>query len=159
MAGLNINEIATGGKAFPFENIGDKVTGKIKVIERRQQTSFDGGAPLTWDDGSPRMLTYVELETDLRDEDDDDGIRALYCKGGARFEIAEGKGKAAEVALVEAAKQAGVSDINVGDKLTVVYSGKAKATVRGYQPAKMFVMKLEPTKGSVSVDEIDLFDD
>lgn len=157
MAGLNIGEIATGGKAFPFENIGDKVTGTIKVIERRQQTSFDGGAPLTWDDGSPKMLTYVELNTDLREGDDDDGVRSIYCKGGARFEVAEGQGKAAEVALVEAAKQAGVSDINVGDKLTVVHSGKSKPTVRGYQPAKLFVMKLEPAKQSVAVS--DLFED
>ena len=153
---FSINEIAGGGKAFPFNEIGDKVTGTIKVIERRQQTSFENSTPLFWDDGSPRMLTYVELETDLRDDDDDDGVRALYCKGG-NFEPAEGTGLAAERALVEAAKKAGLKDIEEGTKLTVIFSGKAKPSVRGYQPAKLFAMKMEAAKASIAVDA--LFDD
>jgi hypothetical protein len=153
---FSINEIASGGKAFPFNEIGDKVTGTIQVIERRQQTSFENSTPLTWDDGTPRMLTYIELATDLRDDDDDDGVRALYCKGG-NFEVQEGTGLSAERALVEAAKKAGVKDIEVGTRLTAVFSGKAKPSVRGYQPAKLFAMKLEPAKASVAID--DLFDD
>lgn len=153
---FNISEIAAGGKAFPFEDVGDKVTGTIKLIERRQQTSFENNTPLTWDDGSPRMLTYVELETDLRDDDDDDGVRTLYCKGG-NFEAAEGSGLSAERALVDAAKRANVKTLDEGGKLTVVFSGRGKATTRGYQPPKLFTMKYEPPKASVAVD--DLFDD
>jgi hypothetical protein len=153
---FNIGEIASGSKAFPFEEVGDKVSGTIKLIERRQQTSFENSTPLTWDDGSPRMLTYIELDTDLRDDDDDDGVRALYCKGG-NFEAAEGSGASAERALVEAAKKAGMKNIDEGAKLQVVFTGRAKPTTRGYQPAKLFTMKLEAPKASVAVD--DLFDD
>ena len=102
------------------------------------------------------MLTYVELDTGLSDGDDDDGVRALYCKGG-NFEVAEGDGLSAERAIVEAAKKAGVKSLEEGAKLAVVFSGRAKATTRGYQPAKLYTMKYEAPKASVAVD--DLFDD
>lgn len=153
---MDITEIAAGGKSFSFEEVGDKVSGVIQVIERRQQTSFENNEPLTWDDGSPRMLTYVELATDLKDDDDDDGVRSLYCKGG-NYEVAEGSGLSAERALLEAAKKAGAKSIDEGGKLSVVFSGRAKSKTRGYQPAKLYTMKYEPPKGSVAVD--DFFDD
>lgn len=156
MSGLAVGDIAGGGKAWSADNVGDKIVGEITLIERRQQRSFDGGSPLTWDDGSPRMLTYVEIETDLREGDDDDGVRALYLKGGKNFEPAEGKGLSGELALVEAAKKAGLSSIEPGCILTVAHSGVAKPTTRGYQGAKLYVMKLEPAKQSVSVDDFDL---
>jgi len=156
MSGFDIGELSGGGKAFPFESIGDTVKGQISLIERRQQRSFDGGTPLTWDDGSPKMLTYVEIETDLNEGDDDDGVRALYLKGGKNFEVAEGKGHSGEVALVEAAKKANIKSIEVGSTLTVQHSGLAKPTTRGYQPAKLYTMKLEAPKSSVSVDDFDL---
>lgn len=152
--GLDINDIAGGGKSFAFEEIGDKVSGRIKTVDRRQQRNFSDGTPLEWDDGSPRMLTYVELETDLAEPgEDDDGVRAIYCKGG-QFEVAEGQGKSAEQALVQAAKDAGVKTIEEGGTLSVVFSGRSKPTVRGYQPAKLFVMRYEPPRSSVSTDDL-----
>lgn len=155
---MDINEIAGGGKAWSPENIGDKLEGTITLIERRQQRSFDDGSPLTWDDGTPRMLTYIELQTAEKDDSDDDGVRALYLKGGRNFEPAEGKGHAGEVALVEAAKKAGMSSVDEGAKLTIVHSGLAKKTSRSYLPAKLYVIRLEPGKSSVEVDDFD-FDD
>jgi len=122
--GLPINEIASGGKAWSAENIGDSIQGRVKFVERRQQRSFDGGEPLTWDDGTPRMLTYIELETDLREGDDDEGVRALYAKGG-NFEPAEGKGSALERAIVDAVKKAGASSIDEGATLKVAMTGIA----------------------------------
>lgn len=151
-----VSDIAGGGKAWSPETVGDRIEGEITLIERRQQRSFDGGTPLTWDDGSPRMLTYIELETSLRESDDDDGVRALYLKGGKNFEPAEGKGHSGEVALVEAAKKAGMSTIEVGTKLTAVHSGVAKPTTRGYQGAKLYQMKLEAPKQAVGLDDFDL---
>ena len=78
---MDINELDGGGKAWSPDKVGEKLDGVITLIERRQQRSFDGGAPLTWDDGSPRMLTYIELQTSEKDDADDDGVRALYLKG------------------------------------------------------------------------------
>lgn len=152
---VGLDEIGGSGKAFSFENVGDKVTGVITAVSRKQQTSYDGEQLLTWDDGSPRMLTYIELQTDLRDGDDDEGVRSLWAKGG-NFEAAEGKGMAMEKAIVEAVKKAGARSIDEGATLTVAHSGTGKATTRGYQPPKLYVAKYEPPTASVDVD--DLFD-
>ena len=153
---VSLGDIGGGGKSFPFENIGDAVKGRIVTVERRQQRSFDGGEPLTWDDGSPRMLTYIEIQTDLREGDDDEGIRALYAKGG-NFEAHEGKGQAMEKAIVDAVKKAGCKSIDEGAELSVGYTGKAKPTTRGFQPAKLFVAQYKAPVSSV--DDADLFGD
>jgi len=150
---VGLNEIGGGGKSFPFENIGDVAKGRIVNVERRQQTSFDGNEKLTWDDGSPRMLTYIEIQTDLREDDDDEGIRALYAKGG-NFEAAEGKGQAMEKAIVDAVKKAGCKSIDEGAELTVGFTGKAKPTTRGFQPAKLFVAQYKAPVASVSDDDL-----
>lgn len=158
MSGFNIGELEGGGKSWSPEAIGDKISGTIIKIERKQQTDFQTRAPITWDDGSPRMQTVVTLQTELKDDADDDGVRALWLKGGKSFEAAEGQGHSGEIALVEAAKKAGVKSIEEGSHLTAILSGKAKPTTRGFQPAKLYAMKLEAAPASsVSVD--DLFDD
>lgn len=155
--GLPVGEISGGSKAFQFDEIGDTCQGEITLIERRQQRGFDGGAPLVWDDGSPRMLTYVEVQTDLHDDGDDDGVRALYLKGGKNFEPAEGSGSSGEIALAEAAKAAGIGSIEEGSQIAVQFSGRAKATTRGYQPAKLFTAQLKAPVHAVAAD--DLFGD
>lgn len=153
--GMPLSEIGTGAKSWSPEGIGESLTGTIRLVERRQQKSFDGGSPLTWDDGSPRLLTYIELDTDLRESDDDEGVRALYAKGG-NFEPASGKGTSLERAIVDAVKKAGANSIEEGATLTVGLTGLGKATTRGYQPPKLYSAKYEPPKTSVAVD--DLFD-
>jgi hypothetical protein len=150
---VGLNEIGGGGKSFPFNEIGDVARGRIVNVERRQQTSFDGNEKLTWDDGSPRMLTYIEIQTDLREDDDDEGIRALYAKGG-NFEAAEGKGQSMEKAIVDAVKKAGCKSIDEGAELTVGFTGKAKPTTRGFQPAKLFVAQYKAPVASVSDDDL-----
>ena len=152
---IGLDEIGGGGKSWSPETLGETISGRIRLVERRQQRSFDSGEPLTWDDGSPRMLTYIELETSLREGDDDEGIRALYAKGG-NFEAAEGKGMALEKAIVEAVKKAGCRSIDAGATLTVGYTGVGKKTNRAFQPPKLYSAKYEPPTQSVEVD--DLFD-
>ena len=155
---VNISDLESGGKSWTPEELGDKISGKIILVERRQQRDFTTGEGLNWDDGSPRLLTYIELQTDERDPEieDDQGIRALYAKGG-NYDVAEGKGQAMEKAIVAAVKAAGAKSIDEGAKLTVAQTGRAKATVRGYQPARLYTAKYEAPTASVDVD--DLFDD
>lgn len=154
--GMQISEITSGGKAWAGDVIGDKVGGKVRLVERRQQRDFTSGDPLTWSDGSPRMLTYIEIETNLRDSEDDDGVRALYAKGG-NFEPAQGTGAAMERAIVDAVKAVGASSIDEGADLQVAFTGLAKPTTRGYQPAKLYTAKYTPP--TTSVDVGDLFSD
>jgi len=59
--------------------------------------------------------------------------------------------------FAEAAKAAGLSEIDEGAHLRIKCSGLAKPTTRGFQPAKLYVMELKAPKKSVAVD--DLFDD
>lgn len=153
---LPLSEIGGGGKSWSPETIGDKISGRIRLVDRRAQRAFGGGEELTWDDGRPRLLTYIEIETDLRDDDDDDGVRALYCKGGRNFEAAEGSGTSLEVAVAEAVKAAGCNSIDEGGTLAVAHTGVAKPTTRGYQGAKLYRAQYKAPVTSVSAD--DLFD-
>jgi hypothetical protein len=149
-----LQEMGGGGKSWSPEQIGEKIEGKITLAERRQQRSFDGGAPLTWDDGSPRMLTYLEVQTGLHEDDDDDGVRAFYAKGGRNFEPAQGTGTSAEVAIAEAVKAAGSTAVEEGGTIAIMLSGIAKATQRGFQGAKLYRCQYKAPVSSVSVDDL-----
>src|SRR5262245_50735424 len=148
---VSVDELGGGGsKAWSAENLGEKVSGVIKLCERRQQRSLDTGKPETWDDGSPKMLVYIELETNERDDDEDDGVRALYAKSGRNFEPAQGSGTSMGVAIAEAVKAAGEKALEEGGQLAVQYSGIAKVTTRGYNPAKLYKASYKPPVSSVS---------
>ena len=157
MNSFNISDLDGGSRSWVPENIGDKVQGKIIEVKRVQQTSFDDGSPLEWPDGTARMQTVVEMQTDLSTSGDDDGIRTLWLKGGKNYEAAEGDGKSGELALAQAAKDAGASSIDTHGELTFVFSGRSKPTTRGYQPAKLYTARYKAPVASVSTD--DLFDD
>lgn len=153
---LSLSELGGGSKAWSAENIGDKISGRIRLVERRQQRNLDNGQLETWPDGQPRMITYIELETDERDDDDDDGVRALYAKGGRNHEPAQGTGTSMEVAIAEAVKAAGCNSIDEGATLAVAHTGLAKPQTRGFNPAKLYRAQYKPPVSSVSAD--DLFD-
>jgi len=102
-------------------------------------------------------LTYIELETELNEGDDDDGVRALYAKGGKNFEAAQGSGTSMEVAIAEAVRAAGETAIEEGAVLAVQYTGIAKPTTRGYQGANLFRAQYKAPVSSVQAD--DLFGD
>lgn len=147
-----------GGKSFKFERIGDTVKGTVIKAEKRQQTSIDG-APLTWDDGTPRWQLVVTLQTDERTGDDDDGVRMIYAKGG-NFEVAKGEGTSMRNAIADAISEV-IPDpkdrsLDPGDELAVAYTGEAKAR-RGYSPAKLYVAGFK--KATHSVKAADLFGD
>ena len=158
MAGFSVDVLEGGSTSWNPKEIGDKIKGTIRGIKRVQQTDFTTGEPLFWSNNDPRMQTVVELQTNEREGDDDEGVRTVWLKGGRNYEAAEGKGSSGEVALAMAAKDAGVTSIEEGSELTIVHSGLAKPTTRGFQPAKLYAMKLVPAKASVAVDDFD-FDD
>lgn len=144
-----------GGTSAKFEKIGDKVKGTITNVSLEQQTSLEDGKPLFWDNGQPRMILVVTLQTDLRDDDDDEGVRRLYAKGG-KFEVSEGDGKSLKDAIADAVKAAGSKSLDEGGQLAVAHTGLAKAKTRGYSPAKLFTAQYQPPVASVAAS--DLFD-
>lgn len=140
------------GKSFPFENVGDTVAGMVKTFELRQQTDFDTGKPSFWDDGKPKEMLVIYLQTELQEDDNDDGLRVLYARGG-NHTIASGKGASMKVAIVDAMKRAGTIDFLEGAKLTVQHSGLAVPKGR-FNPAKLYTATYQPPVMRMSADEL-----
>lgn len=127
-----------GGKSAKFAQIGDTVEGVIvDQPELRQRTSIDDGKPLTWDDGSPQMQLVVRLQTDLRDDAEDDGIRNLYVSGGF-------KRASLQKAVADAVRTAGAKGLAVGGRLKVGFTGEEPPQKRGMSPAKLYQARYTP---------------
>ena len=127
-------DLGGGGNAFPFDSIGDSVTGKILGLEEVQQTDMDNGMPAVWDNGQPKMMYRVELQTDLRSDAGDDGKRSVYLKGSRKPDS-----KSSLAAVLSAVRAAGGgSSLAVGGTLTVTFSGEGEPSKRGWNPPKHY---------------------
>lgn len=148
----DINDFLMGGsgKAFDFGAIGDTVTGVIIDMKKQQQTDFQTGQPAFWNNGEPKMMLKVSLQTDIQDDQDDDGIRNVYLRGG-NFTALKGKGSASLVAVKDAVKKSG-KPIGIGGTLTMQYSGEGPAPAKGMNPAKLYVASYTP--GTLDLDEL-----
>lgn len=122
-----------GGQSAKFENVGDAVTGTVESTEVRQQTDFQSGQPLTWDDGSPRQQLVVSLRTGQKDDADDDGVRKIYVKGSKKP-----GSQSLHDAVASAVKQSGAKGLEEGGTLTVTYSGDEPPQQRGMSPRKLY---------------------
>jgi hypothetical protein len=140
--GANELLMGGGGKTAKFPDIGDKVMGTVLAAEPGQQTDIDG-KPLFWDDGKPRMQVVVSLQTDDREDDDDDGVRKLYVKGQMLKAVQE---------VVRPHK-----GLSVGGKLAVQYTGDGEQKTRGYNPPKLYKAQYEPPTKTVDLDNSGLF--
>lgn len=125
-----------GGNAFPFDNIGDSVTGSVVALEQQQQTDMDSGEPAWWDDAKtrPKIMYAVTLKTDLREEAGDDGLRTVYLRGSTKPET-----KSSLAAVRTAVKAAtGSYDLQYGGKLTLAYIGSEPASNRKFNDRKLY---------------------
>lgn len=150
----DINEFLMGGsgKAFEFGAIGDTVTGVITDMKKRQQTDFQTGAPAFWANGEPKMMLMVTLQTDLQEDENDEGFRNVYLRGG-NFTALKGKGTASLVAVKEAVRKSG-KPIEVGGTLTLQFSGEGPAPAKGMNPAKLYLASYVPPSYAVDMDEL-----
>lgn len=126
-------------QAFPFNNIGDTVTGVVVDYKKQNQTDMETGEVKTFKNGDPMPMFRVVLQTELRDTPEDDGLRTIYIRGGARPET-----KSMMAATIAALRAAGVSKIVKGGKLSVTYSGNGTASKRGYNPPKEYTAQYAP---------------
>lgn len=135
-----------GGASAKFETIGDSITGIITGQEVRQQTDIATGDPLVWANGDPRMQLIVTLQTTLRDDDDDDGLRNLYVKGSKKA-----GSKSLHDAVASAVRQAGAKGLEDGATLTVTYVGDEPSQTRGFNPRKLYTATYKaPDKAATS---------
>lgn len=136
--------------AIKFEKIGDKANGRIIDARREQARDFDTGAPLVWNDGSPRLQMVLTLEMP------DGTTGTLYAKGG-NFTPAEGDGFSMQTAIAKAAQEAGATSIAVGAELAIALTGYSEPTRRGAQPAKLYRAQYRPAPAAVVDISSDLF--
>lgn len=112
--------MSSGTTSAKFPTIGTVVTGTIiETPKITQQTDFKDGSLKYYSNGDPMQQLVVRLETELRDNPDDDGVRALYVKGQMKN------------AVRDAVKESGAPGLQVGGKLSVRYArdGEAVGTV------------------------------
>ena len=146
---LPLGELERGPSA-KFPDVGDRYAGVITSVKRTPQTDFDSGEVLTWNDGTPRLQTLIELELA------DGTTTTLYAKGGA-YTAASGTGQSMEAAIVAAVKAAGGSSIRRGDMLAVAHTGLGKVSRKGMNAPKLFTAEYhlaEPANSSVAVDSL-----
>lgn len=132
----------TGGSSFSFENPGDSITGTVVTLEEVQQTDMSTGEPLFWNNGQPKMMFRLELQTQLRDPNNpsDDGKRSVYLKGSRKSEK-----KSTMSAMVLAAQQAtGTSEIAPGGTVTMTYVGDGVPSQRGFNAPKQYEATYRP---------------
>lgn len=85
--GLNnvdaLNEAFAGGTRWAITGEtpnGEEVGGTILSAEVQQVRDFDTQEPQFWQDGNPMNEVVIEVQTDLRDGENDRGIRAHHVK-------------------------------------------------------------------------------
>lgn len=118
----------SSSKGVKFDVVGATITGTVKSAPReRQQTKFGSQDPDFWPNGDPKMQILVDLQTDQRADQNDDGTRTLY--------VASSNMKRA---ISEAIRTAGAADLQPGGVLTVQYIGNDPASKNPANPAKMY---------------------
>lgn len=128
--------LGEGGNSFSFDNVGDYVSGTVLDLKQVQQTDMDTGAPAFWDNGDPKMMFSVTLQTELRDPNNpgDDGKRTVALAGSKKPE------SLSRIAAVLAAVQAatGGRDLAYGGKLTIQYIGDGVPSRKGFNAPKQY---------------------
>jgi hypothetical protein len=126
-----------GGKAFKFENIGDKVSGEVLAVRAEQERIFGTEELAFTRKGKPKMVLIVTLQTGLIDptDPDDDGARNLYLKGW-NFVETSGIG-----AVAKALTEAKATGIEIGGTLAVAFTGLGEAPQPGFAQPKQYAAK------------------
>lgn len=142
MSSDDFDDFMTGGgaKSFPFDNVGDSVTGVIVDITKRQQTDMDTGEPKFWGNGEPRWMYTIQLQTELSDGPFDDGMRSVNVKWKSLD------------AVRNAVRAAGGSKPEIGGKLRLTYAADGPKE-RGKQAPKEWTAQYKLPEPKVQADD------
>lgn len=127
----------SGSKGLKFPVIGTSHTGTVTAEPfERQQTEYGTNNPAVWPSGEPKMQIIVNLQTQERDDPDDDGERTLYVASNAL-----------KHAIGKAIRDAGAKDLEVGGTLTVTYSGNDPQSKNPQNPKKLYTAVYQKPDG------------
>lgn len=87
--------LAGSAPAFKFEKVGDEIAGVLVELDMRQDSKYlaeDPSQALKWwnrpegpDRNDPKdrpvMIPIFTLQTDIRDSEEDDGLRTIWARG------------------------------------------------------------------------------
>lgn len=135
-----------GNTAADFKTIGNSVEGEIaKPPEKKQQRVYrrDGkmGDLAYWDDEKtqPKMQLVVTLQTNLKDDEDDNGLRNVYVRKPSNMYDA----------VASAMYKAKAKRLEVGAHMKVTYTGNGPDTGSGNPPKEYEVEYTPPGGGFV----------
>lgn len=144
-ADANAFLMASGVKSFKFDQPNVTAKGPIVGLDMQQQRDIKDNSLKFWNDGNPMMQLRVVLQTELHDDDNDDGQRAIYVKGEM------------QKAVRDAIRNAGASQIEVGGTLAVQYTGDGEKTSPAFNPPKLYRAQYQPpvqAPSAVAVDDL-----
>jgi hypothetical protein len=136
-----------GSKSAKFDNVGDSITGQVVKTQVTQQTKLGSGEPLFWDNNNePRMQLVVTLQTALRDDVEDDGLRNVYVKGSKKA-----GSRSLHDAVRAAVEASGAKGLEPGGTLTVQHIGTEPSATVGYNDRKLFAAQyVKPDQAAAS---------
>jgi hypothetical protein len=139
---------STRSKWYGFAEIGDIFKGTFINASERQATDYVSGALKTWDDGQPMIEFVLEFQTDMRDDDTDDGKRTIYVGKSARLFKSMGEALRAAGLKWSDLPTLTVKRVEDGDPVTLKNGKKGN-------PPKQFKSKAERSvaKSAVNLDD------
>lgn len=124
-----------GAKAILLENIGDSITMQIIGTPEIKQ-DMDNGKPKTFPSGDLMYVITVPVQTALRNDADDDGVRTWWC-GGRTIAVTR-----------EAVKATGATGLEIGGVVHLAYVGKGEKK-GSYSAPKIYTVQYQrPAPGA-----------
>lgn len=82
----NAWDLGGGGDNFAFDHVGDEVEGFVIDMDTRQGTHIQTGEPEWWDKEQtrPKLITLLTLQTNLRENPKDTGLRTVTLAGSKK---------------------------------------------------------------------------
>lgn len=122
-----------GGKgpkgAFKKDDpIGRRVGGYVTKVDIRAQTDMATGKTLYWDDGNEKKEIVVTVQTPLREDAEDDGLRRFFLKASSEQLRAVSR-------ALDAVEQ---REVKVGGYLEIAYIGDGTSSVPGWSAPKLY---------------------
>ncbi|MEE1295684.1 MAG: hypothetical protein UHD09_02270 [Bifidobacterium sp.] len=141
---MGVDEFGAGGAKSFFNadsQVGDTVTGQVLEEEVLQVTDFDDHTPQYWADGTPQRQMRIIIQTDLHDDEYDDGTRAIYIKGWG-----------VQMQAYRAARRVNRNQPpRPGDTFTATFTGLGPRGKKG-NPPKLYKYEITPAPAKAVAD-------
>lgn len=141
------NDVLMGGggaRSASFDGIGDRIGGRIvskpTSYQVREYSATPGtqGALKFFPSGDPIMGLYVDVQTTLRADSEDDGVRRLYLEKQRQIK-----------AVREAVRAIGADGVEIGGTLYLTWTGTEPG--KGNEPAKTWAAEYTPPRTIVPI--------